>query len=871
MDVTAGTRLGPYEIVGPLGAGGMGQVYRARDTRLKRDVALKVISDRIADRPDLRERFHREATAVAALNHPNICQVYDVGEHAGIDFIVIELVDGETLASRLSRGALPIADAIQLARELTAAAGAAHRAGVIHRDIKPSNIMLTRAGIKLLDFGLARQRSTADVSPANSTQAPLSDPLTLTGMVLGTWQYMSPEQLRGNEADARSDVFSIGVVLYEAFTGKRLFQRPTHEASVIAILEDEPAPMSTLRSDVPANIDRVVGVCLAKDPADRWQSAQDLHHALEANADVLPASVRVLSSRTAAIVAAAAIIVAVMGAALWPRGGAIGDRRPTIRSSIDVSPIVFPQNYADLQFLPDGHTFIFGGSLEGRAQLFRYDLATARAIPIEGTVGGGPPFLSPDGNWLGFTTPAGGLMKMPIAGGPPIRIADQQQGFGASWGDDGFIVYSDRPESGLKRVAASGGTPTTITVLTKEDEGEDHRYPEVLPGSRRILFSVGTGPEESARVAGLNLDTGQRKDLIRGAFSFRYLKSGHIAYVANDALFVVRFDSDRLEVTGTPVRIADGVEMAESPEFAFSPNGDLMYLPSRPNGEAFPVSLISLNGDVERIPGLTGAFDTPRFSPDGTKLLLRRGGTKSNVWVYDFERTTLTRVTYGRYQGSIWTRDGRITTPRGGPGDQRIVIRAADGTGDDTAPLTAGGTEERPADWTPDGQTLLYARDGDIWTVAPGRAQPAPVWTTTFTEHLVRLSPDGRLLTYTANDTGRNEIYVSSFRGDPGRVQISVQGGAGSAWSPDGRRVYFRGPTGEPNVFGIFSSDITTTPRLSASKPRLMFRNNGFSNRFDLSPDGKRFVMVEFGAAPPRHTLTMVQNWQSLLPSTSRD
>jgi serine/threonine-protein kinase len=872
MSLTGGTRLGPYEIHAPLGAGGMGDVYRATDTRLHRDVAIKVMANRWRDRPDLRARFRLEAESIAALSHPHICQLYDVGEQDGFEYLVMELVEGQTLADRLTRGRLRLDQALPIARAIADALDAAHRRGIVHRDLKPANVMLTPGGVKLLDFGLARLRvPDHDAVAGASTVAAHDTRLTETGAALGTWRYMAPEQIRGGEADARSDIFAFGAVFYEMLTGRHAFEAASHRELVTAILETDPPSLSP---DFPPPVAYIIRACLEKPPDDRWQSAGDARRALDAvqstgAIDVLGGVKRVVRPWMMALAAALVVAVAAAGGLLArftaPTGAAV---TRVVRSTIPLTPLPFPAAagpFVELAFAPDGRSFVYG-YLSGQKPLYRRALDEASGVPIPGTENGQAPFFSPDGQWIGFVS-GNRLMKVAATGGGPLPICDVGQITGASWGEDGSIVVGSKSESGLLRVAASGGVLEPFTTLAPEDAGNEHRFPQVLPGGRGLLFAVGTGPDADARIVVLDLRSGTRKDLVRGSISARYVETGDLVYAREGDLFAVPFDLDRLETSGRPVRIASGVAENDDgvPEYAFSPQGDLVYVPGPPCCAHTRPAFGDLQGTVESLPLPRRFYSHPRVSPDGSRIAFTVVGTKNDVWVYDVSRKNATRVTFGRYNNPVWTPDGRLTLAQGGLGNTRIVARSADGTGTDEEIIPAQTDlkhrHQVPLAWTPDGRTLIFDRGGDLWTVSPGVRTAVPFVESPFNDSFASISPDGKWLAYSSTETGRGEVYVRPLAGAGRRVQVSVSGATRSVWSPDGRRLYFHGPRASSGpADSIWAVEITTVPTLSATPPRLMFTNAGLTRAFDITPDGKRFVMVQQDNTPPPQELHLVLN-----------
>ena len=760
--LAAGTRLGPHEIVAGIGHGGMGEVYRAIDTRLGRPVAIKVISHRWRDRPDLRARFRVEAEAIAALNHPHIAQLFDIGQHGDSDYLVMELVEGETLAARLARGRLSVKEAIDHARTLADALGHAHRRGITHRDVKPGNVLITRSGtLKLLDFGLARiDDHHGALKPTASTVAAAGGPpLTQIGAALGTWLYMAPEQVRGEPADARSDVFALGAVIYEMLSGRRPFDRHTPHDTIAAVLEEDPEPIRAIAPQVPPAVERVVHTCLAKDPSERWQTADDVRRALDTALAVVespPARRPALPVYAAG--ASAALLVAALAAFAWfgsPRVDRPSGR--TMRSVIALPDTVTAAiGSGNIVFAPDGSTIVYRPS-GAQTELRRYRLADGVDTVVAGTTGADSAFFSPDGQWIGFF--AGGfLRKVSVNGGTPANLCPVQTSYGGSWGPDGFIVFSHLPETGLFRVSAAGGTPEMITRLAPEDAGNDHRFPEVLPGGRAILYAVATGPEDTARIVVADLRSGNRKELIQGAASARFVAPDHIAYARNGDLFASPFDLERLEITGPPRRLASGVaELTNgAPEFSFSGSGDLVYL----TGGGVPANrlmLIDLKGVDTLLEGPSQWMAGPRISPDGGTVAYYVGAAKNNVWLHDMERGTTTRRTFGRFHEPVWRPDGRLTVAEGGPGSQQIVLLSRDGSGSNEV-LVEKGPSQFPESWSPDGSTLVYRvsqpqGQWNLWALTMadrGRRALAP---SPFNQMLARFSPDGRWLAYVSNET----------------------------------------------------------------------------------------------------------------------
>jgi len=864
VTLAAGTRLGPHEIVARIGHGGMGEVYRAIDTRLGRPVAIKVIANRWQDRPDLRARFHVEAEAVAALNHPHIAQLFDIGQHGECDYLVMELVEGETLAARLARGRLSIKEAVDHARSLADALGHAHRRGITHRDVKPGNVVITRSGtLKLLDFGLARigEHHGAVTAAVSTVAAAGGPPLTQIGAALGTWQYMAPEQVRGEPADARSDVFALGAVIYEMLSGRRPFDRPTQHDTIAAVLEADPDPIRAVEAQVSPALERVVHTCLAKDPDERWQSADDVRRALDTALAVVEsprAGRRRISGYAAA--AGAALVVATLAASAWftPRR----TDHPTGRTMRSVIPL--PDNVTastgsgSIAFAPDGSSIVY--KPRGAAsELRRYRLADGVDAVIAGTTGATAPFFSPDGRWLGFFT-RGFLKSVSVNGGTPANLFPAQSPFGGSWSPDGFIVFSHMPETGLFRISAAGGAAEPLTHLMPEDAGNDHRYPEVLPGGRAILYSVATGPEDTARIVVADLRSGNRKELIQGAASARFVAPDHIAYARNGDLFASPFSLERLEITGPPQRLASDVaELSNGdPEFAFSGSGDLVYL----SGGRAPenrLMLVDLDGTRALIEGPPQYMVGPRISPDGGVVAYYVGAAKNNVWLYDLERGTTTRRTFGRFHEPIWRPDGRLTVAEGGPGSQQIILLSRDGSGSNEV-LVNKGPAQFPESWSPDGGTLVYRviqpqGQWNLWALTMADRQARALAPSPFSQVNARFSPNGRWLAYVSNETGRSELYARSVDAAGGSWQISSGGAQMAAWAPNGRRLYYRDQTD-----GVWVVDVADTPQFKTTRPRLVFRSPDMGSTFDITGDGKRFVAIKLDRGAPPTQLHLVLN-----------
>jgi Tol biopolymer transport system component/tRNA A-37 threonylcarbamoyl transferase component Bud32 len=888
MPILPGRRLGPYEILSAIGAGGMGEVYKARDTRLDRVVAIKVLPAHLADRAELRERFDREAKTIASLNHPHICTLFDTGHQDDIDFLVMEYLEGETLAQRLQKGALPIQQVLQFAIEIADALDKAHRKGVTHRDLKPGNIMLTKSGTKLLDFGLAKLKQ--DVAPANVPLSELPtaiDPLTAHGTILGTLQYMAPEQLEGKEVDARTDIFAFGVVVYEMATRKRAFEGKSQASVISAIMSSDPVPMSSLQPMTPPALDRVVKACLAKDPDGRWQTASDLARELkwiaEGVSQIMSAPTtaakgfRALGRRALIPGLGALLLVAVIASlAAWNLKPA--PPQPVTRTVIDLPP---GQQLADLEngpavaLSPDGTQLAYVARQGGTQQLYLRAMNSIEARPIFGTEGAIYPFFSPDGQWVGFFA-GGKLMKVSVTGGATQNLGDALLPRGASWGRQGMIALAPTNVSVIQQVPDSGGTPQP---LTRRQNGEvSHRWPEFLPGGKAVLFvaSANTGSWPSAQVAVQSLGAGERRNLVQGGGMYpRYAPSGHLVYAQGGSLMAVPFDPQRLAVTGTAVPVVEGVlqsTVTGVAQYSFSSTGSMVYVSGGVQSAQSRLEWVSRNGAEQPVAAPARAYLNPRLSPDGRQVSVGIVEQESQLWLYDLSRETLTRLTFEGKQNlyPVWTPDGKriaFQSSKEGPsGPLKVFWQLADGSGG-LERLTNSEDTGAPLSWSPDGQLLAYIEitpttGYDIWVLRMSDRKAQPFLRTPFNESVPRFSPDGRWLAYVSDESGRYEIYVQSYPGPGGKSQISTDGGTEPVWNPNGRELFYR--IGDK----MMAVDITTHPGFTAGKPRTLFEGQyvptpaTFPN-YDVSSDGQRFLMLkrveQAEAAPTR--INVVLNW----------
>ncbi len=873
MPLTPGTRLGRYEVIRLLGAGGMGEVYLAKDSQLDRTVAIKVLTERLADNPELRQRFEREARAVSSLNHPHICTLYDVGCEKDVHYLVMEHLEGETLAARLKKGALPTEEALTCAIQIADALDKAHRQGVVHRDLKPGNIMLTKSGAKLLDFGLAKQTPDSRPSLSSAVQTE-SSPLTAEGTVVGTFQYMSPEQLEGKEADARTDLFAFGAVLHEMVTGKKAFEGRSQASLIAAIMSSDPPPVSTLQPIAPPALDRIVQRCLAKEPDERWQSAGDLTSELKwvagagSQAGVaVPVSAR--RSRVNLFSLGTFVLgLVVAGLAVWSMMPTVSG--PPLRkfelAVEDVDRVAAPNRA--LAISPDGRKVAYASA--GHLWVRDLDRLEPRIFPDSGE----PRliFWSPDNAWIGYAA-EGKIWKAPAEGGDSLAVTDLQGilvgGTGASWGDDGTIVFS-RGDAGLFRVSDQGGDARPLLALDPEADGDFHQ-PHQLPGGRGLLFVVHRKTGVSDTVA--LLAESERKVLLQlegqRIWEPIYSRTGHILYrrePTNEGIWALPFSLSDLEVTGEPFLV-----VPEGNVPSVSNEGTLVYIRGATTRLTQMIWVDRGGQAIAEIGQAQQQLPWPTLSPDSRRVAVSAiEGDNQDIWIHDVERGTKTRLTFSPEEEGLpaWSPEGdRIAYYKGVPPDAAIEIKRADGTGE-PEPLTEGVFPS----FSPDGRYVAYANwsddtNLDIWyRPLIGEGEPTLLVQTSVNDISPQISPDGRYVAYMSNESGRSEIYIKRFPGGEGKWQVSVNGGHWPRWDGRGGRLFFAEGDGLMEVI------VSTDPSLTLGTPRKLFTRDrlgiplpfGWPPAFDVAPDGDRFVVLQrVGEETPTRGITVVQNWFS--------
>jgi serine/threonine protein kinase/Tol biopolymer transport system component len=867
-----GRQLGNYQVMSLLGVGGMGEVYQAHDTKLGRDVAIKILPPAFVHDAERLARFQREAKLLAALNHPNIATIHGLEESGGVNYLVMELVAGQTLAERIRKGALPLEEALNVAKQIAEALEAAHEKGVIHRDLKPANVKVTPEGrVKVLDFGLAKAFS-------GDGGQDLSQGITLSeeGKILGTPAYMSPEQARGVKVDKRTDIWAFGCLLYELLTGQPVFGGETLSDTLAGVLKQEPN-WQALSAETPAKVRDLLRHCLQKDKTLRMRDAGDaqieIQEALAAPATAEPSvapTARGFRSlgRHGLIIGLGVLVLcaAVTGLAVWNLKPAPSPPpRPASRFSIDLPPgaqLMIQGGFGVIS--PDGNRIVYVATQGGTQRLYLRDMDSQEARPVPGTEVANIPFFSPDGQWLGFFA-GGKLKKVSVNGGSAITLCDAANAAGASWSRQGTIVFGTG--GGLMQVSDAGGTPQAMTHLEKGESA--HLWPEFLPDGKAVLFMAAF----PIRVAVYSLETGKRRDLIQGqgATAPHYLPSGYLVYAqAGGSLMAAPFDAQRLRVTGAAVPVAQGVLMNPGTglaQYSISDTGSLVYVSASGGVAQGRLVWVDRKGVEQPLPAPPRIYWFPRLSPDGQRVAVTIDGRQ--IWLCDLRRDTLTRWTFtgADNRTGIWTPDGkRIAFLSNKDGPQNIYWQRADGSGG-LERLTTSQYLQAPSSWSPDGQALAFLQVSsaptgfDIWVLQMGDHKAQPFVQTPFTETAPVFSPDGHWLAYVSDESGRSEIYVQPYPGPGGKYQISTEGGTEPVWNPKGRELFYR--QGDK----MMAVEITTQPSFSISKPRMLFEGpylptpQSFSN-YDVSADGQRFLVLKpAGQAQASTQINIVLNW----------
>jgi serine/threonine protein kinase len=874
MPLSGGTKLGPYEIQSLLGSGGMGEVYRATDSRLDRVVAVKVLASHLNSSPELKQRMEREARAISALSHSNICRLYDIGSQNGTDYLVMEFLEGETLASRLIRGPMPLSEVLRVGISIAEALAVAHRQGIVHRDLKPGNVMLTKSGAKLMDFGLAKTMGAAASASASnppsftaaatlSGPSPLS-PLTTAGNIVGTVQYMSPEQIEGKEADVRSDIFALGAMLYEMASSKRPFEGKSQISLASAILEKDPAPISSLNKQIPVSFERLLDTCLKKNPEDRFQSAQDVKLELEWIAVEKPLAI--ITTETARankkerIFWAAALVASLLAGILTT--AFLYRPSPSarlIRAVINPPPKTTMNLVGDFAgppvVSPDGSVIAFTATdSEGKIALWirPTDSLDARVLP--GTEGAIFPFWSPDSNALAFFADSK-LKAIDLNNSSPQILADAPFGRGGAWGPGGVIIYSPNTQVALDRVSVDGGNPSEVTKVDLTLH-TSHRWPFFLPDGKHFLYlAINHDSAKSANnaVYFASLDGHETRQLFRSESNAIYA-DGFILFARADQLMAQRFDPNSGTLSGTPMSVVKGIANDVSTwhmDASGSQNGLLVF----GSGGSADWELIWANRNAKLIgtvaDKLTNLF-VARISPQGDRIAIQLDNAQSDIWVQDIARGVRTRLTFGPVanQAPVWSPDGKwIAYNSARNGHSQLYRKHSDGSGDEELLLEENAEGLIPDDWSRDGKSLLYSRNiGADWEIRMLPLEgdrksyvvvPHAITTITSRPHI---SPNGRWIAYPSAESGAGEVYVAAFGGGQGKWQVSSNGGEQPQWSRDGKELFYVDPTFNQYVVSVTE----TATALQFGTPKVLIPSANWSAPsvfYDVTPDGKKILL----------------------------
>ncbi len=895
MALTPGTRLGPFDVVEPIGAGGMGEVYRARDTRLGRDVALKVLPAAFAADVERMARFEREAKVLASFNHPHIASIYGLEESSGIRALVMELAEGPTLGDRIARGAIPVDEALPLAEQMCEGLEYAHEREVVHRDLKPANVKITPEGsVKLLDFGLAKALE-GDAAEGDTSSSPtITRMATQAGIILGTAAYMSPEQAKGRAADRRADIWAFGCVLYEMLTGKHAFGGETVSETLAAVMRDDP-DWSALPQEVPPRIRDLVRRCLCKDPRQRLQAIGD-------------ARITIQEARSGAVTDAGLALAdsKVDRAAAWPRAlpwtvaavlavglAAVLILRP-FRSGPPQGPVMYlslaaqvlhleGHNASAVAISPDGtrvaYLAVQGAPATGKGEDLSapepetFELVTQRLdrlapTRLPGTTGGAAPFFSPDGRWIGFFS-GGSLEKVSSDGGPPVRLCEAPRVLGACWGDDGFIYFAPAGLPEIRRVPEEGGTPAVVVKAASGEAVASFRWPDALPGGKTILFTTSSAHflEQHYRTEAYSLSSGKRVVLSDDAADARYLAPGYLVFTRGNVLMGAPFDPKGLKLAGPAVPLIERLTRDEwfgSADYALSSTGTLVYLTGGVQ-EDFRLVRVDMAGRAEPVGSQVRGFEDLSISPDGRRIAVTLAENGSaDLWIYNQERDALTRLTEkGDCGDPLWSPDGHrviYTNPRS------LYAIAADGGG--PAESLPSGQWAEADSFSPDGGDLLFStfspatNDAALWRLPmEAHAQPKQLFPGVARVHDARVSPDGRWIAYVSAQSGESQVYVQAYPVPGERIQVSVDGGREPVWAPNGEELYFRTPT------KFMAAEVRSRPALAVGKPRLLFEGNYRLAHHDygLLPDGRHFIMIQPVGKKPPAELHVVVNWSEEL------